>query len=239
MHDAEEPFIAHGLRPMNPVAIFAARMPQIDPAYIVLATLLGSLILFVTEALRFEVIAVLVVLVLAGSGCLTQQEAFAGFASPAIVLIASMYVFGYAFTRWGVAEAIGNRFLAGSGGEAGLVLRVVLVSGLLSAVLSNTGVVATLIPVCSSLARRHRVPVSRLLMPMSFGTLLGGLITVIATSKNIAVNEIVYAEHGVLFSLFEFSHFAPSARRSSWTANARSRTCWRRNGPSRARPRIC
>ncbi|MCH8883979.1 MAG: SDR family NAD(P)-dependent oxidoreductase [SAR324 cluster bacterium] len=58
----------------------------------VLATLLGSLVLFVTDALRYEVIAVLIVLVLASTGCLTQQEAFAGFSSPAVVLIGAMYV---------------------------------------------------------------------------------------------------------------------------------------------------
>ncbi|TDJ76352.1 MAG: SLC13 family permease [Planctomycetota bacterium] len=184
-------------------------MPLIDPQYIVLATLLGSLVLFVTDALRYEVIAVLIVLLLASTGCLTQQEAFAGFSSPAVVLIGAMYVFGHAFTRWGVSEAISRRFLtAKGGGEAGLVLRIVLVSGLMSAVLSNTGVVATLIPVCSALARRYRIPISRLLMPMSFGTLLGGLVTVIATSKNIAVNEYIRSQTDIEpFGLFEFSHF--------------------------------
>jgi len=80
-------------------------MPAVDPAVIVLATLALSLILFVTDALRYEIVAVLVVLVLALTGCLSTTDAFASFASPALVLIASMYVFGHAFERWGVAEA--------------------------------------------------------------------------------------------------------------------------------------
>ena len=183
-------------------------MPVVDPAMIVLATLVASLILFVTDALRYEVVAILVVLVLAMTGTLRAEEAFASFASPAIVLIVSMYVFGHAFTRYGVSEGIGARLLRfRKGREASLVGRMVLVSGLLSSFLSNTGVVATLIPVCSSVARRFRLSASHLLMPMSAGTLLGGLVTVIATSKNIAVNQII-EEHGLEpFALFEFALF--------------------------------
>ncbi|MFT4541020.1 MAG: di/tricarboxylate transporter [Planctomycetota bacterium] len=183
-------------------------MFEIEPITIVLATLLGSLVLFVTEALRFELVAILVVVVLAGTGCLTQEEAFSGFSSPAVVLIAAMYIFGHSFTRWGVAEALSNKFLrVDKGGEGWLVLRLVMMSGILSAFLSNTGVVATLIPVCSSLSRTSSIPISRLLMPMAFGTSVGGLVTVIATSKNLAVNQVIEAAGVEPFSLFEFSHF--------------------------------
>jgi di/tricarboxylate transporter len=181
-------------------------MPTVAPEFIVLATLLATVVLFVSEALRYEVIAVLIVLVLAGTGCLTPEQAFSGFSSKAVAVIASMYVFGHAFTRSGVADSIGKRFLTAKSGEAGLVLRVVLVAGLLSSVLSNTGVVATLIPVCAALSRRYDIPVSRLLMPMSFGTLLGGLVTVIGTSKNVAVNQIIRDAGETPFGMFEFSH---------------------------------
>jgi di/tricarboxylate transporter len=204
----EPQFIAHRLRPMNPIAIFAVPMPHVDPAYIVLATLAGSVILFLTDALRYEVTAILVVLVLALTGCLSASEAFSGFSSPAVVVIASMYVFGHAFQRSGVAEAVSRRFLhTKSGSEIGLVFRLTLTSGLLSSVLSNTGVVATLMPVCSSLSQRYKVSVSRLLMPMAFGSLVGGMVTVIATTTNIAVNEVIEGHAGVEpFSVFEFSH---------------------------------
>ncbi|MFT5050094.1 MAG: di/tricarboxylate transporter [Chlamydiales bacterium] len=174
--------------------------------YIVLATLVGSLLLFLTDLLRYEVVAILVVVVLALTGSLSPEDAFEGFSSPAVVVIASMYLFGHAFSRTGVAEAISNRFIKGhEGGEVGLMLRVTLLAGLLSSVLSNTGVVATLMPVCSSLARKFHVSVSRLMMPMAFGSMLGGLITVIATSTNIAVNQVVRAQGGTPFGLFDFS----------------------------------
>ena len=76
-------------------------------------------------------------------------------------------------------------------GEVSLVTRIVLLSALLSSVLSNAGVVAILVPVLSGIARKARLPVSKLLMPLAFGSLLGGLLSVIATSKNLVVNGIL------------------------------------------------
>ena len=181
-------------------------MFQLDPAHIVLAVLAGSLILFVTDALRYDVVALLVVIVLALTGTLSPQEAFEGFGSPVVILIAAMFVFGHAFNRCGIAETIGHRLLAaGNVGEVGLVVRVTLIAGLLSSVLSNTGVVATLIPVCSGIAVRLRIPVSRLLMPMAFGSLLGGLVTVVGTSNNVLINQIIEAGGQQPFQVFEFS----------------------------------
>ncbi|QDU67278.1 SLC13 family permease [Engelhardtia mirabilis] len=187
-------------------------MPVPSHEWIVLATLAASLVLFITDALRYDVIAGLVVVVLAATRVLSPEQAFAGFADPAVVLIGSMYVFGRAVNRWGIATAIAHRLLASKDGrrgpaaEAPLAAKVTAVSGLLSSVLSNTGVVATLIPVLSSLGRRLDVPVSRLLMPLSFGSLLGGLITLIGTSTNLAINRVIEREGIEPFGLFEFSH---------------------------------
>ncbi len=181
---------------------------EFDPAHIVLAVLAISLVLFVTDALRYDLIALGVAVALAATQCLTPEQAFAGLASPAVMLVASMYVFGAAMTRSGLAERIGERVLADAGGgERGLVVRVVLLSGLLSSVLSNAGVVAILIPVCSNVARARRIPVSRLMMPLAYGSLLGGLVTVIATSKNLAVNGVLEASGAAPFALFEFAHY--------------------------------
>ncbi|MGK0216655.1 MAG: di/tricarboxylate transporter, partial [Planctomycetota bacterium] len=183
-------------------------MPAFDPAVIVLATLATSILLFATGVVRYDMVALLVVLVLTLTGTLTPEEAFRGFASNPVILIASMYVFGLAFTKTGVAEALGAKVLRSkSGSERSLVGRITLVSGLLSSVLSNTGVVATLIPVCHGLSRTYKISVSRLLMPMAFGSLLGGMVTVIATSTNVTVNEIVRRSGGTPFALFEFAPF--------------------------------
>jgi di/tricarboxylate transporter len=177
-------------------------------AYIVLAILATSLVLFVTDALRYDQIALGVVVALVFTGCLTAKEALHGFGNEAVILIASMYVFGHAFTRSGVAELVSSRFLgSGQQSETSIVLRLTVVAGLCSAVLSNTGVVATLIPVCASLAKRNKIPVSRLLMPMAFASLLGGLVTVIGTSNNVVINGVLRDRGIQPFGLFEFAHY--------------------------------
>lgn len=188
----------------------APPMPLLDPANIVLAVLVGSFALFLTGILRYEVTALGVVVVLVLTGCLEVEAGFKGFSSSAVVLIASMYVFGHAFTKSGLAEALGRRLLGADKGEGGrersLVLRMTALSGLLSSVLSNTGVVATLIPVANSASRRARVPLSKLLLPLAFGSLVGGLVTVIATSTNIAIDDILGSRpEEARFGLFEFS----------------------------------
>jgi len=180
-------------------------MEGLDPQAVVLATLGASLLLFVTDALRYDAVAVLVVLALAITGTLSPAEAFSGFSSPAVVLVASMYAFATAVGRSGITSFIGERLLGHGTGEAHLAFRIVLIAGLLSSVLSNAAVVATLIPVLGSVAGRARVPASRLMMPLAFGSLLGGMLTVIGTSKNIAVNDLIEQSGAEPFGLFEFS----------------------------------
>lgn len=184
-------------------------MPTPEPQTIVLTILLGSFVLFLTDKVRYEVTALGVVVALVLTGCLDVEAGFKGFSSSAVVLIAAMYIFGHAFTKSGLAEAMGRRLLGGNEtgqrAELSLVLRMTALSGLLSSVLSNTGVVATLIPVANAVSRRSKVALSKLLIPLAFGSLVGGLVTVIATSTNIAINDVLSKEGHAPFALFEFS----------------------------------
>jgi di/tricarboxylate transporter len=179
------------------------------PAYettVVFAVLIGSLVLFTLDLLRYELVALLVPLALALSGALTAQQAFAGFGSPALVMIASMYVFAEAVTRWGIAQAIGQRFLIREGQhEVFLIVRVCLVGGLLSALISDTAVTACLMPIVIGAAHKAKISPSRLLIPLSFSTLLGGMITVMGTSTNIAINSTLEKLGRVPLGLFEFT----------------------------------
>ena len=184
-------------------------MGEFDYQVIVLATLAASLVLFLTDALRYDAVAIGVVLVLAATGALDYEEAFASFSAPAVVLVASMYAFAAAVSRAGITEGICNRLFRDtrSKSETRLTFKVVLVTGLMSSVLSNAAVVATMIPVLGALSRRTQIPASRLLMPMAFGSLLGGMLTVIGTSKNIAVNGAIERLGAEPFGLFDFSLF--------------------------------
>ncbi len=175
---------------------------------IVVGLILASLIAFLTDRVRYDLVAILVVLVLALTGTLEVKEAFGGFSSPAVVLVGSMYAFSAAVGRNGIAEMLSDRVLGGSNkSERWLVFRVVCLSAVLSSVLSTAAIVATMIPVLSSVARDSGAKLSRMLMPMSLGALLGDLLTLISTSKNVAVNGIVEEFGGRPLTMFEFTIF--------------------------------
>jgi di/tricarboxylate transporter len=186
-------------------------MPAFPPtvyAWIVLGLIAFSLVAFLTDRVRYDAIAIIVVLVLALTGTLSTRDAFAGFSSPAVVLVASMYVFSAAVGKNGIAEMLSDRLLGSDvRSERSLVLRVVLLSALLSSVLSTAAIVATMIPVLGTISRRTGVSLSRVLMPMSLGALLGDLLTLISTSKNVAMNGIIEDFGARPFSMFEFSAF--------------------------------
>ncbi len=189
-------------------SLAATPMPTFDPQSIVLATLAGSLLLFLTDAIRYDAVAILVVLVLAGSGVLTTEDAFSNFAHESVILVAAMYAFSAAVSRHGITEGLCQKLLGGQGvKESWLAFKLVLVTGLLSSVLSNSAVVATMIPVLGNLSKRSGVQASRLLMPMAFGSLLGGMLTLVGTSKNIAVNGVIRELGGEPFGLFDFTGF--------------------------------
>ncbi len=178
----------------------------LDPTSIVLALLVLTLVVFVCDLARYDLVALGVACALVLTGVLDAEQAFAGFASEAVILIACMFVFSHAFSRCGVAKLLSRAFLRGThSGERGLVARITVLSGLLSAVLSNTAVVATMIPVCNGVSRRKRISLSRILMPMAFGSLLGGLVTVIATSTNLVVNQSLRDAGVEPFGMFDFS----------------------------------
>ncbi len=178
----------------------------LDPTSIVLALLVLTLVVFVCDLARYDLVALGVACALVLTGVLDAEQAFAGFASEAVILIACMFVFSHAFSRCGVAKLLSRAFLRGThSGERGLVARITVLSGLLSAILSNTAVVATMIPVCNGVSRRKRISLSRILMPMAFGSLLGGLVTVIATSTNLVVNQSLRDAGVEPFGMFDFS----------------------------------
>ena len=178
----------------------------LDPTSIVLALLVLTLVVFVCDLARYDLVALGAACALVLTGVLDAEQAFAGFASEAVILIACMFVFSHTFSSCGVAKLLSRAFLRGThSGERGLVARITVLSGLLSAILSNTAVVATMIPVCNGVSRRKRISLSRILIPMAFGSLLGGLVTVIATSTNLVVNQSLRDAGVEPFGMFDFS----------------------------------
>jgi di/tricarboxylate transporter len=145
-------------------------------------------------------------LVLTALGILTPAEAFSGFGSDFIVMLASIFVVGASMQKAGVLDLMGQRLLAHTRKRVRL-LPTVLMGGVsfLSAFMNNTTVTAMFVAPVAGLARRLGISPSKLLMPMAFASILGGTCTVIGTSTNVAVNAYL-AKHGMEpFGMFDFA----------------------------------
>ena len=177
--------------------------PQIG---LVLAILATAVVLFVTERIRVDVVALMVLASLAVTGLVTPEEALSGFASPAVVTVWAVLILSAALARTGVAGLIGRPLLRlASGSEARLIALIMLVVGVLSGFMNNIGVAALMLPVVVDIARRTSRPPSRLLMPLAFGALLGGLTTLIGTPPNILVSEAQRLYGLEPFRMFDFT----------------------------------
>jgi di/tricarboxylate transporter len=166
-----------------------------------------TILLFIADRLPLDLVALLSLLALLLSGVLEPAEALAGFSDPVVIMIAALFVVGAGLFETGVADRIGRSLgrLAGTG-RARMTLVIMLVAGGLSAVLSSTGTVAVLLPVTVGLAWRARLSPSLLLIPLSFGSLLGGLLTLVGTAPNIVVaNQLAAAG----LEPFHFLSFTP------------------------------
>ncbi len=166
-----------------------------------------AVVLFVSDKLRLDVVALLVLLALTLSGLLTPTQALAGFGEPLVVMIAALFVVGGALVHTGVADSFGAALgrLAGHG-ERRLVVAVMTMTGLLSALMSSTGTVAVMLPIVTALAWRRGISPSKLLIPTAFAALVGGMLTLIATPPNLIVSQVLdEAGHGP----FAFLAFTP------------------------------
>ncbi|MER2862647.1 SLC13 family permease [Morganella morganii] len=172
----------------------------------VLTLLFIAIVLFTTNKVRMDVVALLVITAFVLSGTLTVNEAVAGFSDPNILLIAALFVIGEGLVRTGVAYQMGDWLVrvAGSGETRLLVFLMVSVAGL-GAFMSSTGVVAIFIPVVLSVSVRMKISPSRLMMPLGFAGLISGMMTLVATPPNMVVNSVLEMEGIKGFNFFSIT----------------------------------
>ena len=157
---------------------------------IVLALLLASVLLFILNKPRMDVVALLVILALPLSGILTLEETLSGFSDPSVLLIAALFVIGQGLVSTGIAYQLGDWIIQRSGNsETRLLILLMLTVAGLGAVMSSTGVVAIFIPIVLSIANRLGSSPARLLMPMSVAGLTSGMLTLVATAPNMVVHS--------------------------------------------------
>jgi di/tricarboxylate transporter len=173
---------------------------------LVLLILAASVILFVTEILRMDLVALLVMCALAITGVVSPAEALSGFSNEAVVTVWAMFILSEGLSRSGSGQIASRRILQVAGRrEPAVIAALMLVGGALSAFMPNVGVAALMLPVAVEIARRTEIPSSRLLMPLAFAALLGGMTTLIGTPPNLLISGALAAAGERPFGLFDFA----------------------------------
>lgn len=173
---------------------------------LVLGVVLLDLALFVDGRLRMDLIALLTLAFLAITGLVTPTQALAGFSNPAVVTVWAVFVLSGGLARTGLASMVGRQVTRIAGHrEIPLVFVIMLTAGTASAFMNNVGVAAILLPVVMDLSREAGIPPSRLLLPLAYACLLGGLTTLIGTPPNLLVADALRSEGLEPFGLFDYS----------------------------------
>lgn len=153
------------------------------------AILTAATLFFITEWLRADVVALLVLVAAVVSGLVTPGEAIAGFGNSAVVTIWAVYILSAGLARTGVATMLGRQVVRLSGkSEKGLISVLITSTALVTSVMNINGAAAMFLPVTIDIARRTKRAASRLLMPMAYGALLGGMLVLFGTSSNLVVS---------------------------------------------------
>lgn len=175
-------------------------------AWIVIGLLITAVIAFSTEKISVDLVTLAMLCVLVLCGILDAEQAFAGFGDRVIILLAAIFVIGAALRETGVLDLMGGVLARTFGTQPRrLMMFMMAVVGGASAFMNNTTVTAVFVGPVSGLARRLRIPPSRLLMPLAFASLLGGTCTLIGTSTNVAVSGAITKLDQEPFKMFEFT----------------------------------
>lgn len=179
---------------------------------LMLAILVISILLFIADWLRVDVVALLVLLALILTGLITPAEAFEGFSSPAVITVWAIFIVSGGLYYTGVANLLADRLLKVAGTKSSRLVAVLMGAvGLMSGVMNNVGATAVMMPAVTSMARSIRINASKLLMPLAFGSLLGGMLTLIGTPPNILVSDALRMAGLEPFSLLDFAPVGAAA----------------------------
>ena len=171
----------------------------------VFALLFTTIILFISDRIRVDAVAILVIIALLLSGILSPKDAVAGFGNPLIILIAGLFIVGEGLLQTGVVYTAVDWMVSVAGSNrTRLTVLLMLSVALVSAVMSSTGAVAIFIPVVLSLAARTGANPKVLLIPLAFASLMGGMLTLIGTPPNLVVSNQLEAAGLNPFGFFSF-----------------------------------
>ncbi len=187
-------------------------IPELTPEMaVVFAIAVATFVMFATEIFPPDITAIIVMVVLIVLGPVTgisPEEGISGFSNEATITVLAMLVLSSGISRTGAVQELGERMASFAGTDERKQLAATLAfAGIPSGVLNNTPIVAMLVPVVSDLANRGRTSPSKLLIPLSYASMVGGMLTLIGTSTNLIASSVTARLAGEYPSLHRFSMF--------------------------------
>lgn len=167
--------------------------------------LTATIVLFVWGRWRHDVVALGALLACVLTGLVPDAEAFAGFGHPAVITVACVLVLSHGLQVTGAVNAMARRLLPATAGPMVSIAALTALGALLSAFMNNVGALALLMPIALQLASKLDLPPGRLLMPLAFGTILGGMTTLIGTPPNLIVSSFRAQSGAGHFAMFDFA----------------------------------
>ncbi|MDV2858249.1 SLC13 family permease [Oceanimonas sp. CAM02] len=171
----------------------------------ILAILAATVVLFMWGRWRHDMVASAALLACIFTGLVSADAAFNGLGHPAVITVACVLVLSKGLQSSGAVDVLARTFLPA---QSGPVVSIVALTGLgavLSAFMNNVGALALLMPIALQMARRQQLPPGKILMPLAFGTILGGMTTLIGTPPNLIVSGFRQASSGDGFSMFDYT----------------------------------
>ena len=165
----------------------------------------AAILLFLWNRWRHDMVAVAALLAAVVAGLVPAADAFAGFGHPAVVTVACVLILSRGLQTSGAVDVLARHALPVGAGPALTVAALTGLGAVLSAFMNNVGALALLMPVAIRLAAQQGMPAGRLLMPLAFGSILGGMTTLIGTPPNLIVASFAAAENGAGFGMFDFT----------------------------------
>ena len=172
---------------------------------LILAVLVAIMAMFLWGRWRYDVVAMGALLVCVLTGLVPGKEAFSGFGHPAVITVACVLVLGYGLLNSGAVDVLVKRVLPKSTGPTASILVLIGLAALLSAFMNNVGALALLMPVAIQMAAKLELPPGKVLMPLAFGSILGGMTTLIGTPPNLIVSEFRATTGAGVFHMFDFT----------------------------------
>lgn len=172
---------------------------------LILAVLAAIMAMFLWGRWRHDLVAMGALLVCVLTGLVPGKEAFSGFGHPAVITVACVLVLGYGLLNSGAVDVLVKRILPKSTGPTISILALIGLAALLSAFMNNVGALALLMPVAIQMAAKLELPPGKVLMPLAFGSILGGMTTLIGTPPNLIVSEFRATTAAGVFHMFDFT----------------------------------